>query len=61
MTLNRIETIKTTLYGPQNTKNTKIYDHFFKKITKHGKFIFFKSVLRLLKALFILLRATQPN
>ena len=32
MTLNLIETLKTSIYIPKHTKNTKIHFQYFKKI-----------------------------
>ena len=60
MTMNLIETLKTSIYRPKHTKNTKIHvifhfkKHIFKKF-KCQRFMLFSI------ALFILLRATHPN
>ena len=57
MSLNLVETLNTSIYDPKHTKNTKIHLNFFKsfKFKKNQRFML------IFMALFILLRATQPN
>ena len=64
MAQNHIETLKTSIYSPKHAANTKIHYQIYKKsklssirICKKRK----KNGLLIFIALFILLRATQPN
>ena len=34
MTVNLIETLKTSIYTPKHPQNTKIHDHIYKKFKK---------------------------
>ena len=43
MTLNLIETPKTSKYSPKHTKNIKMHDHFFKMFKKNEINIFKKN------------------
>ena len=68
MTQNLIETLKTSIYNPKHIKTRK-YLSVFSKISKTSKIHTFQNnyvqnnqrSLLILIALFILLRATQPN
>ena len=66
MTLNLIETLKTSIYSPIHTQNTKL--HVIFEIPNSKETCFQKTQLQnnqrfvlIFKALFLLLRATQPN
>ena len=68
MKLDLIEILKTSTYSPKDTKNTKHTCHLFTKCSKHLKEPYFQNnnpenqrVMLIVMALFILLRATQPN
>ena len=67
MTLNLIETLETLMYSLKHTKNIKIY-FMFSNFSKTKKYWFIKNKLKKYQcfmlfciALFVLLRATQPN
>ncbi len=67
MTLKLIETLKTSVYSPKHPRTLK-YFSFFSKFSEISKSIFFKEFkfknqrfVLICIALFILLRATQPN
>ena len=67
MTLDLIETLKTSLYNTKHTNNTKMYFIFVEKKT-HGN-PYFQNIyitknqrgMLIFMALLKLLRATQPN
>ena len=71
MTLKLIETLKTSIYNPKHTKNTKIHFNFSKKTKKHQSPILFKNIMFkkisvvvcwfLWHYLYFMLRGTQPN
>ena len=66
MILNLIETLETSIYNPKHTQNTKIHFNFSKKYKNSKKKTGgisskYQCFMLICIALFILLRATQPN
>ena len=70
MTLNLIETLKTSIYNPKHTNNTKIPFNCFKLNERFQESLFFKKVSSnkpvcytdcVWHYFYFMLRAIQPN